>query len=77
MPFAVDAYVQAFDAMADDLMGVKRGDRVGSPAPASSGAQRETGQRNVLQLANVVRGLSPMNSAADQISPLGSAMDAV
>jgi hypothetical protein len=35
------------------------------------------GQANVLQLANCVLALSPMNSVADQMSPLGSANEAL
>jgi len=35
------------------------------------------GQANVLQLAAVVLALSPMNSVADQISPVGSANEAL
>lgn len=35
------------------------------------------GQTNVLQFANWVLGLSPMNSVADQIWPVGSANEAL
>src|SRR4051794_25909838 len=55
--------------------------RVAEPRPAPSGQAarrvrlryRVFDQTNVLQLANFVLALSPMNSAADQISPVGSA----
>ena len=49
----------------------------GKPARRSGNGQGRYGQANVLQLANVVLGLSPMNSVADQMSPLGSANEAL
>jgi len=49
----------------------------GTPARRSGDRQGLNGQTNVLQLANVVLALSPMNSVADQMSPLGSANEAL
>ena len=49
----------------------------GKPARRSGNAQGWYGQTNVLQLANCVRALSPMNSVADQMSPVGSANEAL
>ena len=47
------------------------------PAQQQWQCQGLYGQANVLQLANVVLALSPMNSVADQISPVGSANEAL
>lgn len=49
----------------------------GKPARRRGKGQGRYGQANVLQLAKVVLGLSPMNSVADQMSPLGSANEAL
>ena len=51
--------------------------RAGSPPGAAARSQGLNGQTNVLQLANCVLGLSPMNSVADQMSPVGSANEAL
>jgi hypothetical protein len=44
---------------------------------SSGNGQGLYSQANVLQFANVVLALSPMNSVADQISPVGSANEAL
>ena len=51
--------------------------RAGSPPGAAARSQGLNGQTKVLQLANVVLGLSPMNSVADQMAPVGSANEAL
>ena len=51
--------------------------RAGSPPGAAARGQGLNGQTKVLQLANVVLGLSPMNSVADQMAPVVSANEAL
>jgi hypothetical protein len=59
------------------VRGRRRLRRAGSPPDAAARSQGLNGQTNVLQLANWVLALSPMNSVADQMAPVGSANEAL